>query len=273
MKIGMKYDPVRSIQTLTSWTVIVMALLLVFLPKQTKAEGSVDPKTTLRGVVMPIYQSKLGFGQSGIITSLTMEGTQIKKGEILAHIDNTVMKEKWIKSQSLLAGTQLALDKAIHEQNKVGRLRKQRVVSEMGIKEAEFSVRQAKIKLDQAKSDLRAAKKSLEECIMKAPFNGVVVSVSANLGEFVGSGAPVLKLADISRLELSTDLKPATTSTMRIGQTSNLFVGTQPVGTAQIRTILPMIDGASGLQRVIWTVSPKKGKTVTGSYVTLQYNK
>ena len=241
--------------------------LLWLSPDRLRAEEERE----LRGVVMPIYQSKLGFEQSGIIHHLPLEGARVKKGEVVARIQDTVLKEKQIKSEALLAAAQLALEQAVHERDKAGRLLKQKVVSEMGIKEAEFAVTQARIGVDQAQSDLRAAQKAVADCDMKAPFDGVVVSVAANLGEYIGSGAEVLQLADLSQLELSIDLQPAQTQSLRAGTRFDMLVAGQAVGSAHIRTVLPLVDGVSGLQRVIWSVSTEASGMVIGRYVTLRY--
>ena len=250
---------------------LLWLLLWVSFPERVNAEETTAGQpTTLRGVVMPISQSKLGFEQSGTIIFLPLEGARVKKGDVIARIQDTVLREKQTKSKALLAAAQLALDQAIHERDKAGRLLKQKIVSKMGTKEAQFAVTQARIGLDQSKSDLRAAQKAVRDCEMKAPFDGVVVSVSANLGEYIIFGTEVLQLVDLSKLELSIDMQPAEVKNLRVGQMYGMLVDGQQVGSARIRTALPLVDGGSGLQRVIWSILTKNIHIVTGRYVRLQ---
>lgn len=249
--------------------ILLFSLFLFSIQGQSHA-GEEKAEAPLKGVVLPMYQSKLGFEQAGIVEELPLEGKRVEKGEVLARMNDVSYQEKLIRSKALLSKARLTLEQANHERAKVGRLLDQKVVSEMGIKEAEFSVIQAQAGVDQAGSDVRLAEKAVRDCKMKAPFAGVVVSVAANLGEYVQAGAEMLQLADLSRLELGIDLQPREASRLKEGQTGEMFADGQHVGLARLRVVLPLVDGASGLQRTIWSAQPMEHAVVSGRYVTLQ---
>ncbi|MBF0436314.1 MAG: efflux RND transporter periplasmic adaptor subunit [Magnetococcales bacterium] len=218
---------------------------------------------------MPINQSKLGFEQAGVISQLPMEGQKFAKGQVIARINDEALKVKLVKARAVLAKARSSLEQTSHERAKQSRLLEQKVVSEMGVKEANFAVVQAKAMVDQAVSDVQAAEEAIHDCELIAPFPGIVVSVKANLGEYIQVGAEVLQLADLSSLELVIDLPPQEAAKQQEGRTAKIFTDDTQVGTAYLRTVLPLVDGVSGLQRTFWTVLPDGRTTVSGRYVTL----
>ncbi|MEO5332641.1 MAG: efflux RND transporter periplasmic adaptor subunit [Magnetococcus sp. YQC-5] len=223
----------------------------------------------LRGVVLPMHQSKLGFTQSGIVIELPLEGTEVKKGTVLARINDSVTQEMLAKAKASMANAQLKLTQATHAQEKNQRLHQEKILSDMALKEGLFSITQAQIGVDQANSELASARLAMEGTKLLAPFDGVVIRVMAHLGEWIGAGAPTLELVDLQHLEVSMDVPPDVLIGLQPGKETGVFMNDQRVGLARVRTILPLVDAASGLQRVIWSVTPNQGEMVTGRYVIL----
>jgi len=83
---------------------------------------------------------------------------------------------------------------------------------------AEARVRQARTSLEQAKANLEKAR-------LLAPFTGTVVSITANEGELVSPGSPVLVLADLSAMRVqTTDLDEWDAAKVRVGQKAKITV-------------------------------------------------
>ncbi|WP_130470021.1 efflux RND transporter periplasmic adaptor subunit [Candidatus Magnetaquicoccus inordinatus] len=253
--------------------VVFMALAGIMLFGSTvsaRAAENGDATIHLRGVVLPVSQSKLGFTQSGVVVSIPLEGAEVKKGMLLARIDDAVVLQQLAKADAALANAQLKLQQAVHAQEKNKRLYAENVLADMALKEGEFAIIQGRIGVDQGKAEREAARLAVEGTKMLAPFDGVVAKVTAHLGEWIGAGAPVLELVDMSQLEVSMDVPPDSLSGLQVGMETAVLLEGQRVGTAKARTILPLVDAASGLRRVMWRIIPNPGQLMTGRYVTLE---
>lgn len=246
-----------------------MPSLPVWADGGAEAIASADMTVHLRGVVLPVSQSKLGFSQGGVIVSLMEEGKVVQKGAVLGQVDERIARVELAKADAALAAARLGVELATHNWEKTQRLTGEKIVSEMALKEEVFKTRQAENTLKTAQAGMESAKLALAGCTMKAPFDGVVVLRTAHVGEWVGVGTPVLELADISRLEMTMDVPPAVVDGLHEGAETTVLVDEKPVGRARARAVLPLIDGVSGLRRVIWSITPDGGVVLSGRYVSL----
>lgn len=69
-----------------------------------------------------------------------------------------------------------------------------------------IQIRESEGSLDSARARLTTAKTNLERCVVRAPFDGRVKSVSLEKGQYVSPGKEVVTLADDSILEIEVSL-------------------------------------------------------------------
>ncbi|MBF0371556.1 MAG: HlyD family efflux transporter periplasmic adaptor subunit [Magnetococcales bacterium] len=289
------HPPTWSISGIGGW--LALCLLLVNISAAQGGEDR-DLSVHLRGVVLPVKQSKLALSQSGTLVSLIREGTVVKKGAVLAQLKERSPRLEVARMKGALAGAkldltqakgalevaQLSLEMARHEQQKTARLQGESIVSRMAVEEAEFSVRQARfgvrgaelavkgaensVKL--AENSLQSARLSLSGYRLEAPFDGIVTHVMAQPGEWTAMGNPILELADMNHLQMIMDVPPALLQNLTPGTKTDVLDQGRKVGVARAETLMPFVDPASGLQRVIWQVTPQAGQVLSGRYMTLR---
>ncbi|MBF0182551.1 MAG: efflux RND transporter periplasmic adaptor subunit [Magnetococcales bacterium] len=248
---------------------LVLGLWLAWVGSAWAQEGGGDAQIHLRGVVLPVNQSKLGFTQGGLVTELPAEGNVVRKNQLLARVNDSVPRQQMAKAKASLAAAQLKLTQAVHAQEKNKRLHAENILSDMALKEGEFAVTQGRIGVEQANSEVASATLAMEGTRLLAPFDGVVTRVTSHIGEWIGAGAPALELVDPANLELSMDLPPEQVTGVRPGTETAVFIDGRQAGTARARVVLPVVDAASGLRRVIWSITPAPDEVMTGRYVTL----
>ena len=88
--------------------------------------------------------------------------------------------------------------------------------------EAELSVTGAQ--LAQAQAALDAAKNALNNAKIVAPFDGTVVSIVPKLGESVATNAPVMTLADLTKMQATVNLDENSLASVKVGQPVMLTV-------------------------------------------------
>ena len=229
---------------------------------------SLQGKMAFGGVVLPVQKAKLAFAQSGVIAQVPRAGDFFKKGQVVAAVKDTQNSIAVEQARASLEAVNLELKSALHNQKKTQRLLDENIVSDIAVTEIEFSVNQAKARYREVEARYKAAKEKWRSCFVKAPFDGVVVAINAHLGEWAATGNTVLELVNLSVLELSVDLPPTLAHRIAPGLKTKILYGGKTVGEAKARTVMPYIDPASGLVRVIWEVQTSQDG-IAGRYVTL----
>ena len=152
------------------------------------------------GTVRCAKSLELGFFERGIIKEVRVEeGDHIKKGEILAKLeDNVIMADIAAKQ----AGIEIARQKMDRLADKMAgkkELWNRRSISEHEYKDAKHQFNQAKIELKQVKAELKGLQARLADMVLKAPVSGTVARRYVEPGEVVGQGEnKVIKLVSCS---------------------------------------------------------------------------
>jgi HlyD family secretion protein len=86
----------------------------------------------------------------------------------------------------------------------------------------------AQAAVDQAQLALAQAQKNLDGAVLTAPYDGVVLAVSNNPGDVVAASAPVIVLADLSKLQLNCTVSELDFVRLALGQTVSVQVTAVP---------------------------------------------
>ena len=167
------------------------------------------------------------------------EGSRVKEGEIIARLENLDVKatrEQAAANLQLakanleqgfaeLRDAQTALDRSAEllAQGFVSRASHDIAVARHDKAKANIASLQAGIAAAQA--NLRGTEVAVEQTLIRAPFDGVVLTKAANVGDVVtpfssaldAKGA-VVTMADMSTLEVEADVSESNLSKVRIGQ-------------------------------------------------------
>ncbi len=108
------------------------------------------------------------------------------------------------------------------------------------IREAEtFTVRQqlaqqatevasAEAQTEQARAQLAEAQANRADLTVRAPFAGTIVTRSAEPGEIVGNGAPIVTLVDLGRVYLRGFVPEGRIGTVKVGQPARVYIDSNP---------------------------------------------
>jgi len=254
--------------------IIQIFMIVFFLANAAFAEMDKQEATeighygVIGGVVKPVSRAKLSFAQPGVLLKVPEEGQMINKGWLVAQQDDRQAQIALAEAEAALENARLAIETAEHEKSKTDRLLKEKIVAPIALTEANFDLKKAQAQLKIAQAGHVAAKLKLKQCKLIAPFKGVIVEVFGNIGEQSGPGNPVAEIVDLSRLEISVDIPLNATNNLKPGIQTAILSGTKKVGKAEVKVVLPLLDPASGLRRVIFRVIDAD-EMLTGRHVTL----
>jgi len=248
--------------------VFIFQAITLFAEMDTNNLSEIGNYGVIGGVVKPVQRARLSFAQSGVLLQVPEEGQIIKKGWLVAQQDDRSARIGLAEAEAALENARLAIETAQHEKNKTQRLLKEKIVAPIALTEANFELKKAQAQLKIAKAGHVAAKLKLEQCKLIAPFKGVIVEVFGNIGEQSGPGNPVAEIVDLSRLEISVDIPLKMSKNIKPGIQTAILSDTKIVGKAEVRVVLPLLDPASGLRRVIFRVI-EADEMLTGRHVSL----
>lgn len=153
--------------------------------------GSADPTSgnNYSGTVISNEESMVGFSVPGKITHIYVkEGQKVRKGELLAKV-----KSESLSDERAIAVAELEQVRDIY--NRLKKLHDQNALPDVKWVEV-----QAKLK--QAESAVDLADRTVRDASLTAPISGYVSDKLADVGQSVLPGEPVLKIVNISDLQV-----------------------------------------------------------------------
>ena len=165
------------------------------------------------GTIEEKMGSTLSFEIAGNITSIRVEeGDRVSKGQLLATINPTTVKEAHRATLTTLKQAQDAYRRflPLHQSGTISDMKWVEIGS----------------KLEQAKAAESIARQQLSHSTLTAPFAGVIAAKNVDLGTYVLPGQPVLKLANVAQVNAKISVPEAEISHLHVGDKVKLTVAT-----------------------------------------------
>jgi RND family efflux transporter MFP subunit len=197
------------------------------------------------------------------------EGSRVKEGDILARLENDDLRAERDQIHAQLASARAdrvraETDAGIAERQytRLRNLWEQKAVAKADYENARDQFQRARAVMESAAASIRALEAGLkrasvliEYTVIRAPFDGVVLTKDADVGEVVapfGSSvnakAAVVTMADLNSLMVETDVSESSLPKVREGQPCEIQLDalseTRLSGTVQ--TIVPTADRTRG---------------------------
>src|SRR6184192_1679866 len=223
---------------------------------------SEGPQTALNasGYVTPRRRATIAAKITGRVTGVYFdEGTRVKQGQLLATLDDSDYKRALDSakadrdaSQASIADFQVQLRNAEIQLKRAQELRDSGIQTQEALDNARTAADslRAKIALTKeqvaaAQSRIAVAQQSVDNCVIRAPFPGIVVSKDAQVGEMV---SPISAGGGFTRTGIATivDMKSNEIDIARVkeGQLVKATLDAFPNDPydAKVRTVIPTAD-------------------------------
>jgi RND family efflux transporter MFP subunit len=233
------------------------------------------------GVASPLHELVLRPEVAGTVLpdAIAREGDEVAAGEVLAALDPAVQAAA-VELARMQAEDQLQVERAAAVVREMQvRLEQTQQLADQDAA-TRWEVRQAQVQLDLAQIDERIARRELElagqrlvleaarleQMTLRAPFDGVVVSVEARGGQMVQPEDPILRFASLERLKVELHLPASLWDELDVGRSYRLMGG-EPVErevVGELTWIDPVLDPASGTFRAVLEVGNADGALPAG---------
>ncbi len=197
------------------------------------------------------------------------EGSRVKKGQILATLENEDLVAQRNQAESQIGEAQAGLAQAqaeLADANLQHRRYKDLVAKDLVARQdydtavarynkAKAGVAAAQARIKSAQAGLANAQVALEYSYIRSPFDGVVTTKYAEVGEVVApfgaavnARAAVATLADLTSLMVEADVAEANLDRVKVGQPCEITLDAIPNKrfTGEVHMIVPTADRAKG---------------------------
>lgn len=193
------------------------------------------------------------------------EGSRVKKGQVIARLENEDAIASRDQATANLNVARSNLEQARAELNEatLSFRRSQELFDGQLISKAEYDVSEARYKRTKASVDaaeaaikassasLQAANVILDYALIKAPFDGVVLTKDADVGDIVtplgaalNAKASVVTIADMRSLQVEADVSETNLGKVKMGQPCEIRLDALPDSRLRgvVHAIVPTVD-------------------------------
>ena len=180
------------------------------------------------------------------------EGSRVTKGDIIARLESADYDAAAGAARANAASAEAQLTQAKRDVQRTQALRRDNLVAESELENAQTKVDVLTAELGAAKAQSRLADVNLENTNVRAPFAGTVLRKDAEVGEIVapssaGGGltrTAIVTMADLQTLEVEVDVNEAYIAQVRNGQGARITLDAYPDTSfsGNVRQVVPTAD-------------------------------
>ena len=219
------------------------------------------------GYVTPRRRATIAAKITGRVTGVFFdEGTRVAEGQLLATLDDSDVKRALVtakadrdSAQAAIADYEVQLKNAQIELRRAEQLQIAGVQTQQALDNATMSADSLKAKIELAKQQVAGsearigeAQQAVDNCTIRAPFPGIVVSKDAQVGEMVspisaGGGftrTGIATIVDMHSNEFEVDVNESYIARVEPGQDVKAILDAYPDRQipAKVRTVIPSAD-------------------------------
>jgi RND family efflux transporter MFP subunit len=207
--------------------------------------GSGESRDVYSGDVRARYEADVAFRVGGkIVARLADAGSAVKKGQVLARLDAEDARLAAHASAGQLAAAESEFTHARAELARYQELLDKKFISASAFDAKQNAYNAAKGRLEQARSQSAISSNQASYTTLVADADGIVMSVSAEPGQVVASGQPVMKLARAGEKEIVVNAPESQLDRFKVGQPVGITLWSDPgkVIAGRIREIAGSAD-------------------------------
>ncbi|MAA97488.1 MAG: efflux transporter periplasmic adaptor subunit [Stappia sp.] len=211
------------------------------------AAPAAPPAYALSGTVRARVEVPLAFRVGGKIAERLVDaGTRVERGEAIARLDMTDLSASLRAEEAREKAAQAQARQLDDDLERIVALRDKGHVSQSALDAAQAAADAARETLKAARESSALARNRLDYAVLTADADGVVTSVSAEPGEVVTAGQPVVHVARDAAREVEVAVPEARVGLLsRASASVTLWADPDRVYPARLRELSPQADSAA----------------------------
>ncbi|PNK60722.1 efflux RND transporter periplasmic adaptor subunit [Psychrobacter sp. FDAARGOS_221] len=198
------------------------------------------------GTISPENVSSVSGKVSGVALEqvLVKEGSQVKKGQVLAVFDTDAIQQQIIQAQAELAEAESNYDLAKKDAERVLPLLDIRAISEQEADRYVATANQAAASVAASRARLNNQKVTMQNAKVTAPVSGVISEKNADVGNVPGP-EPLFTIIEDGQLEWQAQVDPNKVGSINVGTTVEVSLPDNRSVSGKVTRISPTAEEGS----------------------------
>jgi RND family efflux transporter MFP subunit len=207
---------------------------------------------TASGYVVAQRKASVASKATGrLIYLAVVEGDAVKKGQIIARLEDSDVKAELDQAKANLQLNEASLQDSKNSYERQEKLYALGGTSKSDLDAADANYKRVLASISVAKAEVQGAEVALENTLIRAPFDGTVLTKDADVGEIVSplgasstSRAAVVTMADMSSLQVEADVSESNIERIKVGQDCEITLDAYPDSryAGYVAKIVPTAD-------------------------------
>jgi len=218
----------------------------------TQTPSQTNATLTASGYI--VAQTKAAVASKGtgrLIWLGVVEGDKVKKDQIIGKLEDNDIHALLDQTKANLKLNEADLKDAENNYNRQKALFKTGSATKMDLDAAEAKFLRVQASIEVAKSNVHSQEIAIENMLIRAPFNGTVLTKVADIGEIVSplgasstSRAAIVTMADMSSLEVEADVSESNIEKIKMNQDCQIILDAYPgkIYDGFVAKIIPTAD-------------------------------
>jgi multidrug efflux system membrane fusion protein len=204
-----------------------------------------EKNRTFSGISATDKTIKLSFRSTGVITKFEIKlGQKVKKGQLLAKIDNEQARLSYENAKSSMSSAKSQMNTAKLSLNRVRSLYEKGSSSLSSFEGAKNSFATAQQSYQTAERNVKIQREKMSYGSLYAPENGVIATVTSEIDENVSPGQTVATLNSGTNMQISLGLPESIINRVKPGMSVNVHFTSfkDKMFSAEVTEISPALD-------------------------------
>jgi HlyD family secretion protein len=246
----------------------------------TVEKGNLESVVSATGALSAVTTVQVGTQISGIVAKMYVDfNDHVEKGQVIAKIDDTLLKTAVADADASLERNQADLHKAEIDFDRIKSLHQQGISADADFNTAQYNLEVARASVKSAEASLARARQNLAYATITAPVSGTVVERDVDPGQTVAASlsAPKLFLIanDLSEMQILAAVDESDIGEIQEGQKVRFNVKAYPDRTftglvKQVR-LQSTTDQNVVSYTVVIDVKNPDGKLLPGMTATVEF--
>lgn len=237
----------------------VQATLTVSVEKV--SSQTITSSVSATGTVAAWQEATISAEESGLRLTemLVKEGDHVKARDVVARLDDSLLKAQLAEQKAAVAQAQATLDSALSAAARADKLLASNAVSAETAEDKATAVKTGKAGVEQAEAAAERLQAELDRTTIRAPFDGTVSSKPAVTGSIVQAGTELMKIIRDGRLEVGVLVPEKDLAAISTGQAATIADASGRTFSGSVSSIAETVNSTTRLATVYVAIGEGSG--------------
>ncbi|GLS39900.1 secretion protein HlyD [Mesorhizobium tianshanense] len=240
-------------------TPVQAASLTVSVEKVRKDE--IASAITATGTVQAWQEATIGSQTSGLQLTevLVAEGDHVSKGDVIACLDDTVLRAELAEQKAAVEQARATLEAAETASARAQKLIASNAISTETAEERATTVKTSRAQLVQAQAAADNIAAQLARTEIRSPFDGTVSTRPAVAGSIVQSGTELMRIVRDGKVEVAVQMPEKDLAAITADQAATITDASGRAFSGRVSSIAEKVDGTTRLGTVYVAAQDNSG--------------